>query len=329
MRREEEEPLIIFGSSRSGTTLLRLMLNAHPRIAVPHELKYFNLVSAHARTRTWRNPLSESDFTKLVDRFLDERDHVFEDIGIQHVRDRIFADGDRTIVTPYLVAARTWMEHYGKKRWGEKTPNHLFYADVLIEMFPRARFVYMMRDPRAVVSSMNSIRYFSEDSILNALNWNRSATVGYSLFETAIPESHRLTLRYEDLAEEPETTLKLLCEFIGEEFDEQMLEFYRDSSKYLAPVIRTENVEKAVTTSSIDRWRDELSASEIRAVENICREAMKKHGYEPELGKSTFGERLNIGMKTHYFQSRIKKNAGTPGHTVTYPMFSRFRSTKK
>ncbi len=325
MANQIESPLFIVGASRSGTTLLRLMLNAHPRIAIPHEFKYFAVVNKYAKQGLWKNPLDDRTFEDIVDAFLAKRDHVFEDMGLEHVKSKILEDSDRTIAGPFRVAAREWMSHYGKSVWGEKTPYHLFYADVLIEMFPEARFVYMMRDPRAVVRSMNKIEYFSDDTVLNALNWKRAATVGLTGLKKAVPSDQYMVLKYEDLALDPQHFLEILCDFIGEEFDDQMLSFYKDSSKYMAPEIKTKNVTRAVTDQSIDTWRDELDKPAIRAVEDVCGPGMEAHGYVRSLGSPTFAERINIGLKTRFFDSRIRKNADFPGHTVTYPMFARFR----
>ena len=325
---EDERPLLIVGASRSGTTLLRLLLNSHPRIAVPHEFKYFDQFARFARPGKWKQQLDESTFTGIVDQFLSDREHVFDEVGLDNVRRQIMDQSDRSLAAPYTVAARAWMTHYGKSRWGEKTPYHIHYADVLIEMFPQARFLYMLRDPRAAVNSMNSVEYFSEDTVLNALNWNRSATVGYKTLSDAVPSDQLMVLRYEDLAADAPAVLTKVCDFIGEDFEPGMLQFYRDSKRFMAPEIKTENVTKAVTDTSIERWRKDLDEGDIRSIELVCRETMLRYGYEPVGGKASIAERLNVAIKRRYFENKIRQHSQKRGYTVAYPMFARFRRPK-
>lgn len=314
----KEKPFFIVGASRSGTTLLRLMINAHPRLAVPHEFKYFREVREYATVSNWRTQFNDDDYAQLVDRFLSAREHIFDEIGPSNVRRHIMADPERTIRGPYRVGAQSWMEFYGKSHWGEKTPFNLFYVDLLYDMFPDARFIYVVRDPRAVVTSMNTIEYFSDDSVINALNWRSGAGNGYHNFVTAIPEGQRLKMSYEQLATDPAETLTRLCDFIGEDYNEAMLSFYRDSKRYMNPVIRTENVTKTVTSSSIERWRDHLSSKEVAMVEHICADEMDLHGYEKEGGSLSAGDRLSIALKKKYFERKKQQHKHTPGYNVPY-----------
>lgn len=315
---EIDQPLFIVGASRSGTTLLRLMLNAHPRLAVPHEFKYFREVREYASPEAWRAEFDDASYTELVDNFLAAREHIFDEIGIVNVKRKILADPERTIRGPYRVGAQTWMEFYGKSRWGEKTPFNLFYVDLLLDMFPEAKFIYVVRDPRAVVTSMNTIEYFSDDSVINALNWKTGAGEAYHNFVSAIPEASRMKMSYEQLATDPADTLGRLCTFAGEQYDDSMLSFYRDSKRYMNPVIRTENVTKTVTSTSIERWREHLSKSEVAMIEHVCADEMKLHGYDREGGKPTLSDKMSIALKTRYFEKKMAQNSHTPGYNVPY-----------
>ena len=175
---EHASPFFIVGASRSGTTLLRLMLNSHPSVAVPHEMDYFHKAIPLSLLRRWQNPgLSAEAFERLIDGWLDSRRYVFEDVGLEHVRKAIL-DGPRDLRAPFSRAMQQWAAHHGKSRWGAKTPKNLFFVDIIAEMFPRARFIYLARDPRAVVRSMNNFEFFSDDTVINAFNWRTAATEG-------------------------------------------------------------------------------------------------------------------------------------------------------
>ena len=227
-------PFFIVGASRSGTTLVRLLLNAHSRLAVPSELKYLQTVSHHARLERWRDPgLSEGAYRDIVRAFLTRRREVFEEIGGDRLERLILADAERTPRAPYRIALEAWAQFHGKERWGEKTPRNLFYADVLADMFPGARFVYVARDPRAVVASMNRIAYFSDDTVLNALNARRSMCEGLTHLRASVPEAARIVVRYEDLVADPEREARRLCRFLAEPFEPAMLGFHRRAAEFM------------------------------------------------------------------------------------------------
>lgn len=306
--------------------MLRLMLNAHPRLAVPHEFKYFTELPEDVPAAQWRTPgLSEAEYRAFVRRFLTRRMYVFEDVGQEQLEEDILSRPERDLRTPYRVAAEAWARCYGKERWGEKTPYNLFYADVLADMFPGARFIYLVRDPRAVVRSMNAIVYFSDDTALNALNWRHAATHGYALLKTSVPARQRITMRYEDVVRDPEVHLRRICAFLGVTFETAMLEFHKDSRKYMAPTIRTPSVTQSVSDEHISRWKADLSTAEVGLVEAICGPAMASAGYAPTGAPLSPLGRLDKLMKMAYWNVQQWRHPGRRGHEVTYPMFGRAR----
>ncbi len=307
--------------------MLRLMLNAHSRLAVPHEFKYFTELPDGVPAAQWQAPgLSEAEYRAFIRRFLTRRTYVFEHVGLKRLEDDILSRPERDLRTPYRIAAEAWTRHHGKERWGEKTPQNLFYADVLADMFPEARFVYLVRDPRAVVRSMNAITYFSGDTALNALNWHQAATHGYALLEASVPARQRLTVRYEDVVRDPETHLRRICAFVGEAFEPALLEFHKDSEKYMGPKIRTPSITQSVDAKHIDRWKAALSPREVGVVEAICGPAMASFGYAPSGASPGPLGRLDILAKTLYWKLQQRRQPDRRGHEISYPMFGRTRS---
>ncbi len=294
------------------------MLNAHKRLAVPHEFKYFREVHAYCSPSRWRTELSEAEYEDLVDSFLAKRTHIFDEIGVDVVRKNILDDPERTIRGPYKTGAASWCAFYGKSRWGEKTPFNLFYVDLLYDMFPEARFIYVVRDPRAVVTSMNTIEYFSDDTVINALNWRSGAGDGYHGFLKSLPDKSRMVMSYEQLVSDPSDTLNRLCSFVGEDFDPEMLSFYKESKRYMNPVIRTENVTKTVTNTSMERWREHLTPREVGLIEYVCRDEMELHGYDLEGIPVSGRDRLMIALKEKYYYRKKNENKDTLGYNVPF-----------
>ncbi|NNF57301.1 MAG: sulfotransferase [Rhodothermaceae bacterium] len=319
-------PFFIVGASRSGTTMLRLMLNAHSRLAVPEEFKYFNTLAGQVDLAQWRTPPElEVGYLALVQTFLQRRRHVFEELGIERLEVEILRDPERTLRAPYRIAAEAWARHHSKVRWGEKTPQNLFYADVLLDMFPGARFVYVARDPRAVVASMNRITYFSGDTVLNALNVRRAMGEGYTVFCRAVPPSRRFDVRYEDLVRDPEAALCAICTFLGERYEPGMLAFHRHAAMFMAPVIRTPAVTGPVSDAHTAKWKQTLRPAEVAVVESVCEDAMQAWGYEPVAASLPPLRRLDQAAKWAYWNWKGWQHRHRRGYTVHYPALHRTR----
>ena len=313
-----DAPFFIVGASRSGTTLLRLMLNAHSRLGVSDELKYFNTIAPHADLSAWRAPgLDAAAFARLVDGWLHRRREVFRGMDLDGLRHTILT-GEWTLRAPYAAAAAAWARHHGKARWGEKTPRNLFYADLLTDMFPAARFLYVARDPRAVVASMNRAPYFSNDAVLNALNVRRAAGEGYALLCTSVPAERRCAVRYEDLVAEPEATVQAVCAFLGEAYEPAMLDFHRTSARYLAHEIQTPAVARPVDAAHAGAWTHRLRPAEIAAVEAICADALDAWGYVPTGTALPASARLDRAAKQAYWSWKGWQHRDERGYAVHY-----------
>lgn len=322
----ESAPFFVVGASRSGTTMLRLMLNAHPRLAVPPELKYFSRASAGLWLDGWRAPeLSAADYEAHVRGYLERRADVFEPMGLEALARRILAAPDRDLRTPYRAVAEAWARHHGKARWGEKTPANLYWVDVLVDMFPAARFVYLVRDPRAVVASMNRIPYYGPDTALNALNWHRATTNGYDRLTGAVAEDRRTVLRYEALVEAPEREVRRLCSFLGEPYEPAMLDFHRDSERYMPAEIQTPTVTQPVTAARLEAWRATLSPSDVSTVERLCAEGMARFGYAPAAAPVPPASWLGLLGKRTYWQVQQWRHRETRGYEVHDLAFGRTR----
>ena len=302
------------------------MLNAHPTVAVPHEMDYFHKAIPLSVLRRWKNPdLAPADFEQMIDRWLTNRRHVFKDVGLNVVRQAIL-EGPRNARSPFRIAMETWANHYGKSQWGAKTPRNLFFVDLIAEMFPQARFIYLARDPRAVVRSMNEFEFFSDDSVINAFNWRVAATEGWELLTTSVPENQRYLLHYESLVADPDTALRDLCRFLDIPFAPQMLDFHKGPRAAFPETVRTSTIRQPVTDASISKWRSDLSVDEIAAVETICDKPMRRLGYEPtDLTLSLRGQ-FNLALKSIYWTWKKHRAAPQRGFTIKYKPFLQFRS---
>lgn len=211
-------PIFVAGSARSGTTLLQSALGAHERIAAPPEI-YF-------ATRIW----------SLSDYYGDLRDDVALERAVRATLDFALLESLQLDVPAVLAEAkagpRTYgglfaavMHHiaagWGKARWSDKTPWQA--PSVAWELSPDAQVIHIVRDPRDVIASSVEAPWIDERPLDLARSWSRfNRRAAREGADAGPARYHRV--RYEDLATDPETVLRLVCAFLGEDFDTSMLD---------------------------------------------------------------------------------------------------------
>lgn len=326
-------PIFVIGANRSGTTLLRLMLNAHSRIAVPEELLYFRSEYGGVSVKQWAAPgLSEAAFTKLAREFVDNVVALHPELDRDELLRSILDCPDRSLRQPYETVLNQWVRLQGKARWGEKTPGNLFYVDVLVDMFPDATFLYVVRDPRAGVASMQRADFFPEDAIFNALTRRKHACVGMDLLHRHVAPDRWTTIRYEDLVTFPEATLRHVCSVVGERYEPQMLQYHQNAESYMkAKAVSTFNATatQPVTTRKMDAWRGVLTLDQVAVVERICGEEMDTHGYDAIHPRLPVGRRLltalESSLKVCYWHIQNWRHRHIRHYTVRSRIFARSR----
>jgi hypothetical protein len=272
----------VIGVGRSGTTLLRLMLDAHPELAIPPETRFVPRLIVAARP-------PDATAAEVVATLTAERN--WADFGLEPdvVLERLRAAPK---VTP-RAAVRSFFEAYaarfGKERWGDKTPVYGRRMPLIARAVPEARFVHVVRDPRDVAVSWRHFRELRGDDPLTAEHWAQAWA--QTIIETRVKASrvaHYLEVRYEDLVSEPEATLRSVCEFIELPFSERMLAYHlsaderlselesglpaggeqpaRSAADRIAPHALTKEPPRA---DRVGTWREALSDEEVATVEAI------------------------------------------------------------
>ena len=201
---DHDRPVFIIGSPRSGTTLLRSVLDAHPHLCCPTwETGLFDRLSAFVSGDFEKPRGSEANFCSL------ERSEVIAWL-------RRCADD---LMGQFVTRA-------GKRRWGEKTPAHVFHMGLIDEVYPGSQFIHIIRDGRDVVRSLQSVDWSRHDVRRSVRRWTVSVAAGRDAGRRLGPERYT-EVRYEELTAGPRGVVEGLCSFLGEPFAESMLEFHR------------------------------------------------------------------------------------------------------
>lgn len=268
-----ERPLFVIGVARSGTTLLRWMLEEHPRIAIPEESHW--IVDLAGCRDAWGPQRQEKVLTEILTNPKYRQWWMSEDELRGAVR-------EPAPTYSALVAAvfGVYAKRKGKPRWGDKTPWYVSHVDLLDELFQDAMFVHIVRDGREVAASLADLG--ERDSIGGATYW-REAVTGARSTGARLGPARYCEIRLEDLIAEPETTLRRVCTAVGETYTGGMLAYPRrgiETLKHIEPKYRRthRHLDKPPTPGLRD-WRAGLSRSECNEVEAICRPLLEELGY--------------------------------------------------
>lgn len=283
-------PLIV-GSPRSGTTLLRLMLDAHPDLAIPPETGFLAMPLAPAT-----GPATAAWFGQTVSHWPPEAP-AWADFGIdaQHYSERLAHIRPFDPAEGFRLFYRMYAEKFGKRRWGDKTPLYGLYLPQLASLLPEAHFIHIIRDGRSAALSLRRQWFSPGDSMVEqARYWchNVSTTRAHGANCPRYTE-----LRYERLLTDTESELRRLCERLELPFAPEMLNYHQRSAQRLQEhqarvavdgrVIVTQarrHAQQVMTTQPpdlqrVDNWRRDMSADDIRAFESVAGPLLSELGY--------------------------------------------------
>jgi hypothetical protein len=210
-------PFFIVGYERCGTTLLAAALDRHSRLAVPPETHFFTDVSPPHQA----GQSAEPQF--MVSHFF--RGFRTRDMGID--QEALLArlnEVEPTWSNLFVESLGLYAKSKGKLRWGEKTPKHWRYLREILNLFPKSKAIWVVRDGRDAVASMMNMPWKPHDNIaLHAMQW-RFAMEKILAAESQFP-GRILRAKFEDLVTSPESELKRATEFIDESFEARQLDF--------------------------------------------------------------------------------------------------------
>lgn len=286
----ESAPFFLVGAQRSGTTMLRLMLNRHSRLCVPFESVF--IPEFFQRLPEFGDLTSGHNIARLLDEIVR---HPFVQKG------RLVSDPDAVLAhNPQSYAALVGAifsqlaRDRGKPRWGDKTPSYVLDMDVLWHLFPGCKFVHLVRDGRDVAASLRTLSWGSRNLIKSARDWRWKVTLGRKMGEM-IP-GHYMEVRYEDLVLESAETLASICAFLGEEFEAAMLDFYESAvTEMPAESMRWHRSSvSAPDSGKVQTWRNTMTLSDQIVFEQVAGDTLAMFGYERTPSRPTIGSRIRF-----------------------------------
>ncbi len=284
---------IIVGSPRSGTTLLRLMLDSHPELTIPPETGFLTLAP---KLRGTGDKLREK-FLRAVTTYPQPTPN-WPDFEISENAFRAAL----TDIVPFTVPEgfRAFYQLYaariGKPRWGDKTPLYCLKLDVIRRVLPEARFIHIIRDGRDSALSLREMRFSPGRKIeTQAAYWRKNIL---SARRAGLGRPDYMEVRYEDLILNTRVALERICAFVGLSYEESMLHYYtraperlREHKGRLRPdgtplltreqrVSQQQRATEPPDPACVFAWKQSMSPEERKNFQRVAGALLKDLGYE-------------------------------------------------
>jgi len=283
----------ILGRPRSGTTLVRMLFDAHPNVIIPPEFPIIPLViTKFRRVSYWNESLIESFISTIYE------NHTFGHRTIGQLKI------DREALTRNLKSLAgncslgdlliRFNAHSGSsfpkseiRIAGDKNPIYSVCINWLLEIFPSAKFICLVRDYRDIFVSlvtMNGKPFEAPNLCLQVARWNY---VSRQFLKYRKKYSGKFFLiRYEDLVAQPESSVKKLTAFLGIPFDPKVFDFYQ-SRDQIIQTYSPENIRSfhshlitPINTGRINMWQGKLTENQVRMADQLAGKAAGLLGYK-------------------------------------------------
>jgi Sulfotransferase family len=315
--------VFIVGCSRSGTTLLQHVVAAHPQIAIIPETRWF------ARWYEKRCGITADGMvtSELISRLLDKH-RLFRDLDLGIGPEELYAliAGGRGMLYQDFVAFLfdRYGEARGKPLVGNKTPGFVRRLAILHELWPRAKFVHIIRDGRDVCLSMMQMRAarskptkpgrfatIDEDPMITmALWWEWDVRLGREAGDAFGPQCY-YEMRYESLVAEPDAACRGLCAFLGVPYDDEMLAHHRAKASANPRMYQKHSRLELPITAGLRDWRHEMSPADAERFEASAGELLDELGYpRTTVPDSALVERAKLMRRS--FQGRPHPQCWSP-----------------
>jgi hypothetical protein len=245
VRESSQQPVFLIGAERSGTTLLRLMLDHHPRIAWLQEFEY--AVDRMGDDGTWPDLVLYREWLETHRIFADRGFTVDPSLNYQELVRDFLSQHQQRAGKPLIGA--TVHRHYGRLR----------------QLWPNCRYIYLYRDGRDVAHSHITMGWAG--NVWRAIPRWVKADHDWRLLRAQLDERDYIEVCYEQLIAQPEYELTRLCAFVGVDYDPAMLTYPEDTT-YGYP-----------DPSLTQQWRKKLTAHELGVIEAIAGDTLERRGY--------------------------------------------------
>ncbi len=300
-----KEPIFIVGMQRSGTTMMKSIVNTHPSISIPRETAYFALIKEYKlKFKNIDNKINYEDFWQW---YIKQRRFSYLGLKEEDVRNKMDMN-NISFKTIFDSVMYSFLLTQGKIRWADKTPGHELFLDQIFDFYPDAKIIYILRDPRAVYNSLRN-KEWGKDQFISVFikKWNQSVEV----FKKYEKNPRFKIVIYEELVKNPEDSVKDICDFINEEYTKEMIfnrtsEFRsKENIDQLSVEYEKKIAKRKIDTTSLFKWKNKLTNFEILLIETFSNQQIFNKYYKKTSNNlSSFDFIKFFYLKTKYYSKK-------------------------
>ena len=261
-----DQPIFIVGCERSGTTMLRLLLNEHSNIALPPQTKFSRKL--YKRRMLFGDLNNGENIDKIIEWMLQrETNTKLIDLKLDSSHLRELWANCTTLGEITGTVFQQYSETRHKPRWGDKRPYYIRYIPQLIKLYPDARIIHIIRDGRDCVASLKKMPWWRKNVMYSMLNWRHSIRMGS--LAARVYKNQFMEVRYEDIIRQPEAQLSKICDFLNEPYEPEMLTFHLSAEKNI-PEYKKEwhyKTYEPLSEEFIGKGKEQLSENELKTLE--------------------------------------------------------------
>ncbi len=281
-------PIFIVGMPRSGTTLLSNLLNASEEIYFPQETHFFSQLDKYKKNKSkLKNSFNNFYFNK--------NEIYFKSWNLDSQKiDGLNSYNEKELFEDLICL----LQKQNKKQfesWGEKTPIHFVYINEILKIYPKAKFVHIIRDPRDVFISMIAsswVKIFPFEEKIS--QYKISCQIHLSTHENIC------SVKYEDLVKEPEKNLKKIFSFTNLNYTDQILQnFNKDENLNFSEKFEPwkKNNKNSIDAKSMFKWKKKVDRPLNYYISNKLKTEILQLNYESLSNKVNF-KYISFNFKT-------------------------------
>jgi len=284
-----QNPIFIVGTERSGSNLLRLLLNELSGVCVPHPPHLMrDLAPLIPRYGTLKE---DANFRRLIDDAVSLVEMHFAPWPVNLNREQVFDRASaRTLYAVYAEIYEQYRIYAHKDRWACKSTFMVHHIDEILAHHRSPQFIHLVRDPRDVAVSARRSIFSHYHPYFVADLWRREQAVALK-YKKRLAKKQWLTVTYEQLISEPEETMREICAFLDEKYSKSLLKFFdKPAARELSALSKSwENVRKPVMSENKGKYKSQLTREEIALIESVAGGEMRALGYKPVTKPITVG----------------------------------------
>jgi hypothetical protein len=278
----------IIGRPRSGTTMLRLLFEAHPHVTIPPESPFIlSLYKKYGRITDWNDSMIEEYCDDVYKQRYFDKWLIPKDELLKHLMESAGENTYQNIAKKTCLAYKSVYDKQEIRLIGDKNPGYSLYISRIHKIFPEAKIIHITRDYRDNYLSLINVNFEVPIVPLVIYRWK------FALHEAwKLKKKHpglMYSIKYEDLAADPEKHFRELCRFMDIEYDPSVMSFHEKKTEvekaYTGSTeigIIHKSLMNPISTQRMNLWKTQMSRRDIRIADLVAGKSADKAGYQRE-----------------------------------------------